>query len=95
MILARRRKRDSFLPWLQLLVDLVCIYTLLWAVFWFRFQSHLFGASLGEADHRMYFKSFHLVVIVLLFFLRSYGLYHATKVFTLAGEKKKDGPFSE
>ena len=89
MILRRRRKRDSFLPWVQLAVDAAAIQAVLHGVFWFRFESRLFEAPLGVPDYPVYTSSFTLMMIVLVFFLRFYGLYKPAKSFTFYAETAK------
>ncbi|OIO37426.1 MAG: undecaprenyl-phosphate glucose phosphotransferase [Candidatus Omnitrophica bacterium CG1_02_46_14] len=86
MILPRRRKRDNFLPWIQLAVDSATIYGVLAAAFWIRFASHYFVSTLGRPDYHVYLKSFHLVVFVSVFFLRFYGLYRPGKLLTFSAE---------
>ncbi len=86
MIIPRRRKRDSFLPWAQLLVDSVAIYLVLEAAFWFRFVSHYFKSSLGTPDYHVYFKSFNLMLLVVVFFLRFHGLYKPARFLTFSSE---------
>lgn len=83
---AGRRKRDVFFPWFLLAMDCVVISILLRLAFWLRFTSHIFSSTLGELDHPFYFKSFNLIVIVLVFFLRFYGLYRPTKILTFGAE---------
>jgi exopolysaccharide biosynthesis polyprenyl glycosylphosphotransferase len=85
----RRRKRDSFLPWAQLIVDLAAIYILLFVVFWFRFESGFFTSSLGAADYPVYYRVFHLIALVLIVFLRFYGLYKPARFLTFAAETAK------
>ncbi|HLD50252.1 MAG TPA: hypothetical protein VJC08_03560, partial [bacterium] len=75
MIIPRRRKRDSFLPWIQLVVDCVSIQLLLRLCFWLRFTSAYFETTLGVLDYPMYHRAFNLMMIILVFFLRFYGLY--------------------
>ena len=75
MRLQHRRKRDSFLPWLWLCLDAVVIYALLHAAFWVRFKSGHFESHLNSADYSFYYRAFHLIVLILVFFLRFYGLY--------------------
>ncbi len=86
MILRRRRKRDSFFPWAQLLADCLAIYTVLFLVFWVRFVSGPFEKLLNVEDHRVYYQAFHLTALTLVFFLRANGLYRPGAFFTFAGE---------
>ena len=86
MIIPRRRKRDSFLPWIQLIVDCVSIQLLLRACFWLRFKSAYFETSLGVLDYPVYHRSFTLVMIILVFFLRFYGLYKPSRLLTFSAE---------
>ncbi len=86
MILPRRRKRDSFLPWVQVFVDACCIYFFLWFCFWFRFESGFVAASKGVPDFEPYFKTFHFTAIILIFFLRHYGLYRPLKLISFSQE---------
>ena len=86
MILPRRRKRDSFLPWAQLLADGIAIYLVLQVAFWLRFASNYFESFLGIPDYHVYFKSFNLTLLVVLFFLRYYGLYKPARFLTFSSE---------
>src|SRR6185436_7662346 len=47
VIRARRRQRESFLPWLELGVDAALIYGVLYGTFWWRFESGMFRALLA------------------------------------------------
>ena len=87
--MAGRRKRDTFLPWLLLAVDCAAIYVLLRFTFWFRFTSRLFESSLGGPDYLFYFRAFNLNLVVLVFFLRFYGLYRPLKILTFTAETAK------
>ena len=89
MIIPRRRQRDTFLPWIQLLVDGATIYSVLQTAFWFRFASHYFRSSLGAPDYHIYLRSFDLVLLVLVFFLRFYGLYKPARLLTFTAEVGK------
>lgn len=75
MLLRRRRQRDAFLPWLYLLLDIMTVYAVLRGAFWFRFESGFFEAPLPDNDHHAYYTVFHLSVLFIVFFMRSYGLY--------------------
>lgn len=86
MIQPRRRQRETFLPWVQLFLDAAVIYLLLQTVFWWRFQSGAFSALLASEDYDVYFKTFHLIVLVTIFFLRFYGLYRPNVRLTFADE---------
>ncbi len=86
MIQPRRRQREAFLPWIQLLLDAGAIYLFLHGLFWWRFQSGMFSSVLAPEDHAVYFKSFHLIVIIMIFFLRFYGLYRPSLRLTFADE---------
>ncbi|MBI3315986.1 MAG: undecaprenyl-phosphate glucose phosphotransferase [Candidatus Omnitrophica bacterium] len=85
----RRRKRDSFLPWVQLAVDAASIHLLLRACFWFRFSSQLFASQLSPLDYPVYFRSFHFILLVLICFFRFYGLYRSSKFYSFASEALK------
>ena len=85
MIRNRRRKREAFLPWLQLALDLAVIYGLLYGVFWARFESGWYPSLLAPQDHFIYFKAFHLIALITVFFLRYYGLYQNNARLTFAG----------
>ena len=89
MIIPRRRKRDTFLPWVHLIVDCATIYTVLMAAFWFRFASQYFVNTIGVHDYRVYLNSFHLIVLILIFFLRFYGLYRPASLLTFSAEAGK------
>ena len=86
MILPRRRKRDSFLPWVQLLADSGAIYGVLFLVFWVRFLSGRFEKLLGQEDYPVYYGAFHLTALTTIFFLRANGLYRAGTFFTFGEE---------
>ncbi len=86
MIIPRRRKRDTFLPWVQLAVDGITMYLILASAFWFRFISHYFVSSLAVPDYHVYFKSFHVIVLIMVFFLRFYGLYQPARLLTFSAE---------
>ena len=86
MIRNRRRKREAFLPWLQFALDIAVMYALLYAAFWVRFKSGEFPVLLSQTDHRIYYKAFHLIVLITWFFLRYYGLYRHSTRFTFADE---------
>lgn len=81
MITPKRRKRDLFLPLVQLTADAIFIYLLLHAAFWVRFESGWFydlpflSHVLHKSDHGVYFKSFWLYLALLVYFLRHYGAY--------------------
>ncbi len=68
------------------MLDAGVVYFLLWTLFWFRFQSGLFQTLLAREDHAVYFKAFHLIVIIMIFFLRFYGLYRPIARLTFADE---------
>lgn len=86
MIIPQRRKRDSFLPWVQLIVDCLSIQLLLRLCFWLRFTSAYFETTLGVLDYPMYHRSFNLIMIILVFFLRFYGLYSPSRLLTFSAE---------
>ena len=86
MITPRRRVRETFLPFVQLAVDAASIYLVLNSVFWFRFASGFFKHQLGEADYPFYTNSFFSITLILIFFLRSYGLYKPARFFTFIEE---------
>ncbi len=89
MITPRRRIRETFLPWVQLAVDCLVISALLRAVFWLRFPSNFFESNLGVADYPFYHRSFNLIVLIIVLFLRLYGLYKTSRLLTFAGEAGK------
>jgi exopolysaccharide biosynthesis polyprenyl glycosylphosphotransferase len=89
MMLRRRRKRDSFLPWLWMGLDTVAIYFLLYVAFWVRFKSGYFYSNLASADYPFYYRAFHLIVLIFIFFLRFYGLYRPDTRLTFAQETWK------
>ncbi len=89
MIQPRRRKRDHFLPWAQIVVDCAAIYLCLYLVFWFRFVSGYFDTQLASSDYPVYFRTFHLIVFIFLFFLRFYGLYRPINSLTFTQESWK------
>ncbi len=91
MILKKRtarykRQRDSFLPFVQLLADVAAIYLVLLAVFWVRFLSGLFPATLSSQDYPVYYNIFHITVITSVFFLRANALYGGRRFFTFGEE---------
>jgi len=86
VIIPRRRKRDSILPLLQLLVDIAVIYGVLWIVFWLRFASGLFASDLGTSDYPIYYRSFLFIVVATVLCLRFYGLYRPARLITFADE---------
>ncbi len=86
MIVPRRRKRDSFLPWLQLALDVTVSYALLRTVFWTRFESGWFSSTLGAPDYPVYHRSFWLIVAIVVFFLRFFGLYRSSREWTFPAE---------
>ncbi len=71
---------------MQLLVDVLVSYALLDAVFWVRFESGRFASTLSPADYPVYQNSFWSIILVLVFFLRSNGLYGAARHVTFATE---------
>ncbi len=85
-VIPRRRRRDSFMPWTQMLVDALVILAMLHAVFWIRFSSHYFLSKLGEPDYSIYHRSFIPITLILIFFLRFYGLYQLGKLWTFSQE---------
>ena len=89
MIVPRRRKRDTFLPWAQLIVDCGTIYAVLLAAFWLRFVSRYFVSALGVPDYHVYLGSFHFIALILIFFLRFYGLYRPSRFLTFSAETGK------
>ena len=88
-MLPRRRKRDTFFPWLQFLTDCLVILGILQAVFWVRFSSHYFQSNLGEPDYPFYHRSFGPIAVILLFFLRFYGLYQPAKLQSFSQETSR------
>ena len=90
MILPVRRKRDTFLPWIQLLADVLSTLAVLRFVFWFRFGSFFLQDSHGATRFfPIYNKSFAIVALILVFFLRAYGLYRPARILTFAQETGK------
>ncbi len=89
MMLRRRRKRDSFLPWIQLFVDCAAIYGVLFLVFWVRFMSGRFERLLDTDDYWVYYNAFHLTALTTVFFMRSNGLYRTGLFFTFGQETAK------
>ncbi|MEI8344502.1 MAG: undecaprenyl-phosphate glucose phosphotransferase [Candidatus Omnitrophota bacterium] len=86
MILPKRRKRESFLPWAYLLTDALTVYGCLCGVFWLRFLSNAYGSILAPPDFPVYFKAFYLITIILVFFIRHYGLYRIEQLTTYTKE---------
>lgn len=86
MITPRRRKRDTFLPWIQLLTDILCVNLMLKAAFWFRFGSHFFKNVLSASDYPIYHKSFLIVTLIVVVFIRSYGLYRPSRFLSFIDE---------
>ncbi|MBI3252160.1 MAG: undecaprenyl-phosphate glucose phosphotransferase [Candidatus Omnitrophica bacterium] len=86
MIVPRRRKRDTFLPWLQLAADVAAIQAVLRASYWLRFFNPYFVLPSGIPDYPIYLASFNFITLILVFFLRFYGLYKPARVFTYANE---------
>lgn len=89
MITPRRRKRDSFLPWIQLTLDLVLIYSILRFAFWFRFKSSYFDRGIPLASHEYYLDAFNFVTLLVVFLMRSYGLYRGGKVLAFSNEASR------
>ena len=82
-----RRKRDTFLPWVYLGADFLVVYALLHGVFWFRFSSQFFMSNLAPMDYPVYYRSFHLYALALVFLMRLYGLYrHSTMTLSFSAE---------
>ena len=82
-----RRKRDTFLPWVYLGADFLVVYALLHGVFWFRFSSRFFMSNLAPMDYPVYYRSFHLYALALVFLMRLYGLYrNATMTLSFSAE---------
>jgi exopolysaccharide biosynthesis polyprenyl glycosylphosphotransferase len=86
MILPRRRKREVFLPWIQLAVDGVVIWGVLKICFWLRFTSGWFESALGQSNYFIYSRSFWVVTLITLFFLRAYELYKPARSLSFAQE---------
>lgn len=85
-MMRRRRKRDTFLPWIYILVDFASVFFILKIVFWFRFGSGYFGGPLGPSDYLAYHTAFSIVPFIVVFFLRFYGLYRPTRLLTFTTE---------
>ncbi len=88
-MIPNRRKRDGFMPWVQLVLDAVIISCLLRLVFWFRFQGPYFPDQIPFSDHPFYFRLFNFMTLVLLFFLRQYGLYRPPRTTTFGLESSR------
>ncbi len=86
MIIPRRRKRDSFLPGIQLLTDAVMTQAVLWACFWFRFVSGKFSTTLSIDNYAFYHRAFPIMTVITIYFIRSYGLYKPSR-FVAFGEE--------
>lgn len=86
MITPRRRKRDSFLPWVQLAVDVAATAAILKLVFWFRFDSGYFSKGIADPYYGVYYRSFMVVTLTVIFFLRQYKLYQPAKIYTFGDE---------
>ena len=89
MMLKQRRQRDAFLPWLWLGFDAATLYALLNVLFWVRFKSGWFENIISSESNTFYYRAFHLVVLVFIFFLRFYGLYRPGAGMTFADETWK------
>lgn len=81
-----RRRRDNFLPWVQLLTDVVALYCLLWFCFWFRFESGWVSTVRGVPFVETYFRTYHFSVLIVVLFLRQYGLYKPLNFATFSQE---------
>lgn len=81
-----RRRRDNLLPWVQLLTDVVALYLLLWFCFWFRFESGWVSTIHGVPFVETYFRTYHFSVLIVVLFLRQYGLYRPLNFTTFAQE---------
>ena len=88
-VIPRRRRRDSFMNWLLVFFDGTVIWVLLRAVFWVRFESGAFKAELAQADYFVYHRTFVPITVILIFFLRFYGLYQIGKLQTFSQETLK------
>ncbi|MBI2095702.1 MAG: undecaprenyl-phosphate glucose phosphotransferase [Candidatus Omnitrophica bacterium] len=89
MILPKRRKRESFLPWIHVLLDYAVIIVFLRGVFWFRFTSGFFENVIPVSNYPYYFRSFNFIALVVLFFLRFYDLYKVGRGLTFSAETAK------
>jgi exopolysaccharide biosynthesis polyprenyl glycosylphosphotransferase len=69
-----------------LIGDLFMILTALRASFQLRFESGLFPVPLGVPDFQAYAQAFGLVVLLMLFIFRAYGLYVEEKIGNFAEE---------
>ncbi|HTL70445.1 MAG TPA: undecaprenyl-phosphate glucose phosphotransferase [Candidatus Eisenbacteria bacterium] len=74
-----KRQRDSFMPWIQMLVDAATAYGLLRAAFWFRFDSGFCARGIEAAYYAVYQSSFTMIVFILVFFLRYHNLYQPSR----------------
>ncbi len=83
-MIRKKRKRDSFLPWLLLIADCVCVQSTLATVFWVRFGGYFFESTMPEIP-RGYQNSFLITNIVLVIVMRQTGLYRA-RFLTFASE---------
>ncbi len=86
MITPRRRKRDTFLPWIQLAVDFLAINFILHFSFWARFESGYFPSDRGTPDIDIYVRLYVFIALVLIGSLRSNGLYRPARDFTFTAE---------
>lgn len=89
MITPKRRQRDTFLPWVYIFVDFISTYFMLKLVFWFRFSSGVFESPLGRMDYPAYYKTFSIIPIIVIFFMRFYGLYRPTRLHSFGDEIAK------
>lgn len=86
MITPKRRKRDSFLPWIQLVVDVAATAAILKLVFWFRFDSGYFSKGIAQPYYGVYYRSFAVIALTVVFFLRHYKLYQPARIYTYGAE---------
>ncbi len=89
MRITQKRKRDSFLPSLQVVVDSALIFWLLERTFWLRFRSGYFHHILSPDDFRFYIKPYYVIVLAVVFFLRFYDLYKPLRMLTFVAEAGK------
>lgn len=89
MITPRRRKRDAFLPWALLAADCLTIQAVLHACYWLRFSAASVAPDTAVRYYGIYFNSFLLTTLILIFFLRLNGLYQSTRLVPFAGEITK------
>ena len=66
--------------------DVFMILTALRFSFWFKFQSGFLPSPLGTPNFQVYTQAFGLVVILMIFMFRVYGLYLEDKISSFLNE---------